>query len=96
MNPHTIRPHPRTPARRPRAASAGPGTPGHKGPTEESAGGVRTTSRYLTALGFRPTEAGNLAAYVHGLAPVAGGWTVGEIERLLFVGYLAASGRIRS
>lgn len=96
MKPRTMHLHSRTPALGPTAAPADPRNLDHERPGSEPAGDVRTASRYLTALGFRPAEAGNLTAYLHGLAPVEGGWTVDEIERLLFVGHLAAGGRIRS
>ncbi len=51
-------------------------------------GDLRDAWRYLTAQGFLPAEAGNLTAYRCGLAPVPGGWTVQEIEQLLFARYL--------
>jgi hypothetical protein len=47
----------------------------------------------LGARGLAPTEAGNLTAYVHGLRPVDHGWTVAEIDRLLFLRYLVDRGR---
>ena len=49
---------------------------------------ARAAARFLASNGFRPAEAGNLTAYLHGLAPVEGGWTADEIERLLFVRHL--------
>jgi hypothetical protein len=48
----------------------------------------------LGARGLAPTEAGNLTAYLRGLRPVDQGWTVGEIDRLLFLRYLVDRGRI--
>ena len=47
-------------------------------------------------MGSEPTEAGNLTAYLIGLAPVESGWTVDEIERLLFVRHLVERRRIKS
>jgi hypothetical protein len=55
---------------------------------------VRADSRLLGAKGFRPAEAGNLTAYLHGLAPVASGWTPHEIERLLFLRHLVQHGHL--
>jgi hypothetical protein len=43
------------------------------------------TCRQLVCKGFRPDEAGNLTAYLHGLPPVESGWHPDEIARLLFV-----------
>jgi len=51
--------------------------------------------RLLANLGFRPAEAGNVTAYLSGLAPVVGGWAIAEVERLLFVRYLVDHGRLR-
>lgn len=39
---------------------------------------------HLRARGLQATEAGNLTAYLHGLAPVESGWTLDEIKRLQF------------
>jgi hypothetical protein len=44
--------------------------------------------------GLTPAEAGNLTAYLSGIGPISGGWTVGQIERLLFLRHLARSGRL--
>lgn len=63
------------------------------GRTPES---VRLIYRTLGTRGLRPSEAGNLTAYVHGLAPVEQGWRPAEIERLLFVRYLVEHGRMGS
>jgi hypothetical protein len=43
------------------------------------------TYRQLVCKGFRPDEAGNLTACLHGLPPVETGWHPDEIARLLFV-----------
>jgi hypothetical protein len=48
----------------------------------------------LGARGLAPTEAGNLTAYLRGLRPVDQGWTVAEIDRLLFLRYLVDRGRL--
>jgi hypothetical protein len=52
--------------------------------------------RELLAQGFTSTEAGNLAAYLLGLARTNEGWTIDEIERLLFVRHLLTRQRIWS
>lgn len=52
--------------------------------------------RDLGAIGLAPREAGNLTAYVRGIRPAEGGWTVAEIDRLLFLRYLVDRGRIGS
>jgi hypothetical protein len=48
----------------------------------------------LGARGLAPTEAGNLTAYLRGVRPVDQGWTVAEIDRLLFLRYLVDRGRL--
>jgi hypothetical protein len=48
----------------------------------------------LRGKGLAPTEAGNLTAYLRGLRPVDQGWTVAEIDRLLFLRYLVDRGRL--
>jgi hypothetical protein len=72
-----------------------------RGGTGSMAGGSEperpaVTYRLLGSRGFRSDEAGNLTAYLHGLSPVKGGWTVGEIERLLFVRHLVERGDLGS
>lgn len=47
------------------------------------------TYRELPFQGFAAAEAGNLTAYLNGIRPVEGGWTVGEIDRLLFTRHRA-------
>jgi hypothetical protein len=54
------------------------------------------TYRDLGARGLAPVEAGNLTAYLSGLRPVDQGWTVAEIDRLLFLRYLVDGGRLDS
>ncbi len=41
--------------------------------------------RELRVAGFSAPEAGNLTAYLVGLRPVAGGWSLREVEHLLFL-----------
>jgi len=65
------------------------------------AGGVgsdpaRRTYRRLRMGGLTMSEAGNLTAHVKGLHAVPGGWSVEEIERLLFVRELVRQGRLGS
>jgi len=48
----------------------------------------------LGARGLAPKEAGNLTAYLRGLRPVDQGWTVAEIDWLLFLRYLVDRGRL--
>lgn len=57
---------------------------------------LRATARRLVEHGLGPPEAANLTAYLYGLPPVAGGWTVDELERLLFVRHLVDTERLRS
>ena len=52
--------------------------------------------RDLGALALSTSEAGNLTAYVRGIRPVERGWTVAEIDRLLFLRHLVDRGRIGS
>jgi len=53
------------------------------------------TFRRLRIAGLTATQAGNLTARLSGLSPVRTGWSVGEIERLLFLRSLVESGRVR-
>lgn len=58
---------------------------------------VRTAAsayRHALLAGFDPITAGNLVAYAIGLPPARRGWTPAEIERLLFLAYLAQAGRL--
>jgi hypothetical protein len=57
---------------------------------------VRATFRRLRAMGLDAIEAGNLTAYDRGIPPIEGGWTVKEIDRLLFVRYLVERRRLAS
>ena len=56
----------------------------------------RATFRDLGAIGLAPAEAANLTAYLRGLRPVQSGWTLAEIDRLLFLRFLVEKGRIAS
>ena len=53
----------------------------------------RSAFRRLVIQGLQPAEAANLIALASGLAPVGGGWTIAEIERLLFLRYLVETDR---
>jgi hypothetical protein len=57
---------------------------------------ARRTYRRLRMGGLSASEAGNLTAHVKGLHAVPGGWSVEEIERLLFVRELVRQGRMNS
>ena len=97
MNPHTTHLDSRAPDRGPTATNTSrPRTWHQPVSVPMTAGDVRRASRYLIAHAFRPAEAGNLTAYLHGLAPVEGGWTVDEIEGLLFVRHLVEHQRLTS
>jgi hypothetical protein len=52
--------------------------------------------RRLRAKGLDAVEAGNLTAFLFGMPSVAEGWSLAEIERLLFARYLVGHGRLRS
>lgn len=54
------------------------------------------TFRRLRIAGLTAAQAGNLTARLSGLSPVRTGWSVTEIERLLFLRSLVDSGRVRS
>ena len=55
---------------------------------------VTTTYRGLIARGWQPPAAGNVAAYLVGLAPVASGWTVAQIHALIFLAWLSRTRRL--
>ncbi|HET9457475.1 MAG TPA: hypothetical protein VFO78_09050 [Candidatus Limnocylindrales bacterium] len=89
MNQYSAYLDPRAAGRRATAkGSPGPQAGERELSPESAAGDLREASRYLSAQGFRPSEAGSLTAYLYGLAPVEGGWTLDEIGRLLFVRHL--------
>ena len=54
------------------------------------------TYRRLRFAGLTAREAGTLVGRIHGLGPVPAGWTIGEVEHLLFVRELVRSGRLGS
>ena len=56
----------------------------------------RATFRSLTVRGFAPREAGNLTAYLAGLRPAEPGWTIAEVNRLLFIRHIVERGLLRS
>jgi hypothetical protein len=55
---------------------------------------LRSTYNRLQLVGLSASEAGNLIAHLVGLRVSRQGWTVLEIERLLFIRSLALSGRL--
>jgi hypothetical protein len=57
---------------------------------------VRRTFQRLRMVGLTSAEAANLTAHLSGLRVGRQPWTVGEIERLLFLRVLVESGRIES
>lgn len=57
---------------------------------------VRGTYQRLRMVGLSATEAGNLTAHLNGLHVAEQGWTLQEIERLLFIRALVDLGRIPS
>ena len=62
-------------------------TPTHGDPA------TRATFRLLLLRGLAPDEAANLTAYLCGLPVHDARWTLGEINRLLFLRDLSRSGR---
>ena len=52
--------------------------------------------RRLLAAGLTVREAATLVGRLNGLGQARGGWTIGEVEHLLFVQELYRTGRIRS
>lgn len=55
---------------------------------------VATTYRGLIARGWTAPAAGNVAAYLVGLPPVASGWTPAQIHALLFLAWLSRTRRL--
>lgn len=62
-------------------------------PVDEPA---RTTYRRLRMAGLDATQAGNLTAHLAGIRATPKGWTLHEVESLLFVRSLVASGKLQS
>jgi hypothetical protein len=52
--------------------------------------------RDLTEAGLAPPEAANVTAYLAGLRPAAGGWTIEEVGRLLFLRHRLERSRARA
>lgn len=63
---------------------------------DPTTGSVRSMYRRLRMGGLDAREAGNLTAHLTGLRVVPHGWTVQEIERLLFVRELVRLRRMGS
>jgi len=57
---------------------------------------VRSTYQRLRLAGLSASEAGNLTAHLNGLHVAEQGWSVSEIERVLFLRALVDLGRISS
>jgi len=60
------------------------------------AGWIRSSYRLLMIRGLSPIEAGNVVAYTAGLHAASGGWSVGQIEKLVAMRSLVACGVITS
>lgn len=59
-----------------------------------SPGSTRLVFERLERCGLDAVQAGNLTARLAGLEPVRDGWTVEEIDRILFLRWLDGCGRI--
>jgi len=57
---------------------------------------IRATYQRLRMVGLTAAEAGNLTAHLNGLHVSEQGWTLPEVERLLFLRALVELGRIPS
>ena len=55
---------------------------------------IRETHRALIRQGLESNEAANLVAYLNGLRVGDASWTLGEINRVLFLRHLYRSGRL--
>jgi hypothetical protein len=62
--------------------------------TRVCAESVREAYRGLRAMGWTEGEAGNLAAHLAGLDVTRKGWRIHEVEGLLFIRSLVATGRL--
>jgi hypothetical protein len=62
-------------------------------PRSESPIATRTTYRMLLVRGLAPDEAANLTAFLAGLPIEGSTWTLGQVNRLLFLRELARTGR---
>ena len=73
----------------------GPAAPApHPTPEAAPAESVRAAYRALLAIGLSDSEAGNLTAHLAGLGPVRQGWEIREVDRLLVIRSLVATGRL--
>jgi hypothetical protein len=66
---------------------------GHPGRLRRG-GGVGALYDGLRRRGLSREEAGNFVGRAVGVGPIRGGWTPAELERLLFLRWLVATGRI--
>lgn len=57
---------------------------------------VAATTRCLQQCGLSMAEATNLTAHLSGLAVAQSGWTVRQIEHLLFLRSIVDSGRLKA
>jgi len=62
--------------------------------TRARAESVRAAYQGLRAMGWTEAEAGNLAAHLAGLDVTRKGWRIHEVEGLIFIRSLVASGRL--
>jgi hypothetical protein len=62
--------------------------------THVRAESVRAAYRGLRAMGWTEGEAGNLAAHLAGLEVTRKGWRITEVEGLIFIRSLVATGRL--
>jgi hypothetical protein len=62
--------------------------------TRARADSVRAAYVGLRAMGWTEGEAGNLAAHLAGLNVTRKGWRIGEVEGLMFIRSLVATGRL--
>jgi hypothetical protein len=85
----------RASTRTPAAISAASVPPAISTPPSDPANGSKTRTIYRALLlrGLRPSEAANLTAFVCGIHVGDHQWRVDEVNRLLFLRELRASGR---
>lgn len=57
---------------------------------------ARETYRRLRLAGLDAREAASLVAHLLGIGSARGGWSIAEVERLLFVRAMVGTGRLRS
>lgn len=68
--------------------------PGARRQTRARAESVREAYLGLRAMGWTEREAGNLAAHLAGLEVTRKGWRIHEVEGLMFIRSLVATGRL--